>query len=83
MSVFYINFNLPPNNWTDKRKDERVLPVCDATGVYLKVTEVAQGPLLNRNQIHHFVADGNASHASLKSTEGIFTFGSKAVVRTT
>lgn len=35
------------------------LPVCEAAGIYLEVTETPQCPLLYGNGIHSFVPNGD------------------------
>lgn len=60
-----------------------LLPVYDATGVYLEVTEAPQHSLLYCNRIHHFVTNRDEPQAALEASIRTFTSRARAVVGTT
>ena len=58
------------------------LPVCEAAGVYLEVTETPQRPLLHCDGIHRLVANGDEPQAALKAAQGTSTSRARDAVRT-
>lgn len=58
------------------------LPVHEATGVYLEVTETPERPLLYCDGIHCLVANGDEPHAALKPGQGASTSRARPAVGT-